>query len=61
MRRLGLELNFFNKDGSFKGPREMVAQLEKLAEAQGLPLDGSTSDDQLNDLWEQVKAGEKSC
>ena len=36
-------------------------RLESLAEAQGIALDGSTDEAQLNALWEQVKAEEKSC
>ena len=34
-------------------------RLEQLAEIQGISLDGSTNDALLDDLWEQVKAGEK--
>mgnify|MGYP001448030748 CR=1 FL=1 len=36
-------------------------QLEQLARLQGITLDGSTDESQLNTLWEQVKEGEKKC
>jgi MazG family protein len=36
-------------------------RLEVLATEQGLPLNGSTSEDRLNTLWEQAKAEEKGC
>jgi MazG family protein len=36
-------------------------RLEVLAKEQGLSLNGSTSEDRLNALWEQAKAEEKGC
>jgi MazG family protein len=36
-------------------------RLEELAKEQGLPLNGSTSEERLNALWEQAKAEEREC
>ena len=52
-------------EAALRNANERFAQrferLETLAKEQGIPLDGSTSDEKLNDLWEQVKAEEKQC
>ena len=52
-------------EATLRNANERFAQrftrLETLAMEQGIALNGSTSEEELNTLWEQVKADEKQC